>query len=65
MNDELEELCECGRLYKSCVDKNGKIMCPACFCNCSIVTLKLLWSTPIPQNILKIFKKESKGECDE
>lgn len=41
------EMCECERLYKSCIDKDGKTMCPACYTGLSIDDLKKLWSIPI------------------
>lgn len=41
------ELCSCGRLYKDRKDERGNTMCSACYNNCSIDTLKMLWSAPI------------------
>jgi len=39
-------MCECGRLYKDRRDKDGKTMCSACYCDCSVETLQILWSMP-------------------
>jgi len=41
------ELCECGRLYKDRRDKQGKMMCSACYTGFSVDDLKKLWGTPI------------------
>lgn len=49
------EMCECGRLYKDRRDKDGKVMCSACYCNCSVENLKLLWGTPVPDYIKNLF----------
>lgn len=52
MSEEIEisqisaELCECGRLYKDRIDKDGKKMCSACYCDCDVETLKKLWIVP-------------------
>ncbi len=43
------ELCECGRLYKDRRDKDGKMMCSACYSGLSVEDLKKLWGTPIPK----------------
>ncbi len=48
------ELCECGRLYKSCLDKNGNEVCPSCKTGFSPESLKLLWSTPIKNTSYKL-----------
>lgn len=40
------EMCECGRLYKDRRDQSGKMMCSACYTQCDVETLKILWSTP-------------------
>lgn len=45
------EMCECGRLYKDRRDKDGKMMCSACYTELSVEELKLLWSTPISGSI--------------
>ena len=50
------ELCECGRLYKDKRNSEGKMMCSACYSNCSVETLNKLWSTPIPEDVLNRFK---------
>ena len=39
------EMCECGRLYKDCIDKDGKTICSACHLGCDVETLKKIWST--------------------
>lgn len=52
----LPEMCECGRLYKDRRDKNGKMMCSACYTGLSVEDLKKLWGTPVPDTIKKIFK---------
>jgi len=44
------ELCECGRLYKDRKDDMGKMICSACYNNCSVEDLNRLWSTPIQRN---------------
>jgi hypothetical protein len=51
------KMCECGRSY--CISRNseGKMMCCACYCDCSLEDLKILYSTPAPENMLNIFKK--------
>jgi len=36
------EMCECGRLYKDRMDKEGKMMCVACYTGFSIEDLKKL-----------------------
>ena len=52
----IPELCECGRLYKDRRNEEGKMMCSACYCGCSVETLKQLWGTPIS------FEGEFKGK---
>lgn len=41
------EMCECGRLYKDRRDKDGKMMCSACYSGLSVEDLKKLWGSPI------------------
>lgn len=53
----MPQMCECGRLYKDRRDENGKMICSACYSDCSVEDLKLLWGTPVKSfNLLK--KKE-------
>lgn len=40
------EMCECGRLYKSHIDKEGKKVCPACLTGMTVEELEKMWSTP-------------------
>jgi len=40
------EMCECGRLYKDRRDKEGKMMCSACYSGLSVEDLKNIWGTP-------------------
>ena len=51
------EMCECGRLYKDRRDKDGKMMCAACYTGFSVEDLKKLWGTPI--------RKENKNGMDQ
>jgi hypothetical protein len=46
------EICECGRLYKDRRDRDGKMMCSACYTGLNVEDLKNLWGTPIPKTIL-------------
>lgn len=41
------KMCECGRLYKDRRDKDGNMMCSACFTGLDIESLKKLWGTPV------------------
>ena len=50
------KMCECGRLYKDRRDKEGKMMCSACYTGLSIEDLKKLWGSPVPDSIKNIFK---------
>lgn len=43
----LPEKCECGRLFKDRIDKNGKAICALCHTGLSIDDLKKLWGSPI------------------
>jgi hypothetical protein len=45
------EMCECGRLFKDRRDKDGKMMCSACYTECDVASLKKLWGTPIDTNM--------------
>ena len=54
------EMCECGRLYKDRRDKDGKMMCSACYIGLSIEDLKKLWGTPIPKPLIDHYL-EKKG----
>ena len=47
----IPEMCECGRLYKDRRDKDGKMMCSACYTGLSVEDLKMLWSIPMPKEI--------------
>ena len=40
------EMCECGRMYKDRRDKDGKMMCSACYTGLDVDCLKKLWSAP-------------------
>ena len=40
------KMCDCGRLYCDRRNSEGKMMCSACYANCSVEDLKMLWSTP-------------------
>ncbi len=46
----IPEMCECGRMYKDRIDKEGKTMCSACYTGLSVEDLKKLWSAPISGN---------------
>lgn len=50
------EMCECGRLYKDRRDKDGKMMCSACYTGLSVEDLKNLWGALISDEINNIFK---------
>lgn len=50
------EMCECGRLYKDRRDKDGKMMCSACYTGLEVDDLKKLWGTPIPKGFLDFLK---------
>ncbi len=43
------ELCECRRLYKDRRDKDGKMICSACYTGLSVEDLKKLWGAPIKE----------------
>ncbi len=38
------EICECGRLYKDRKDETGKMLCSACYTDCSVEDLKKIWT---------------------
>ncbi len=55
------EMCECGRMFIDRRDKDGKMMCAACYTGLSLDDLRKLWSSPIPKDfkeILNISKKD-------
>jgi hypothetical protein len=41
------QMCECGRLFKDRRDKEGKMICSACYTGFSVEDLKILWGHPI------------------
>lgn len=45
------EMCECGRLYKDRRDKNGKMVCSACYTGLSLKNIKKLWGIPINKEV--------------
>lgn len=48
------EMCECERLYKDRRDKDGKMMCSACYTGSSIEDLKKLWEPPASSLNIKL-----------
>lgn len=41
------EMCDCGRLYKDRRNKEGKMMCSACYTGLSLDALKMLLAHPV------------------
>jgi hypothetical protein len=58
MTSITDEMCECGRLAKSCRNKDGKIVCTCCATGISVEDLRILWSTPAPDSVLDFFGKK-------
>ncbi len=48
------EMCECGRLYKDRRDKDGKMICSACYTGLELEDLKKLWGTPKKESYEKL-----------